>query len=293
MKTLVFSDNLDLLKQITGRVSNDGPFVLMTNVKDDSLLSLGAEKVIYLEGDPISSCIGETIITEFKKGYDLIVFGSSTIGRDVAGYVSSKLDADFIPEVFRYKFENGKVTTYRFTLGGKAVLEEESSAKVLTVTPGIGEPKNTESKSPVETIKIPSGPVKILQIKPKEARDVDIEKADIIVSVGRGLGKKEGLAVVEELAKKVKGEIAGSRPVCLDYHWLDEERQVGYSGKKVRPKIYIAIGISGQIQHIAGMRESKIVIAINKDKNAPIFQECDYGIVADLYKAVPKLTQML
>ncbi len=87
--------------------------------------------------------------------------------------------------------------------------------------------------------------------------------------------------------------MSGSRPVCLDYKWLNEERQVGLSGKKVKPRVYIALGISGQIQHIAGMRGSKIVIAVNKDKEAPIFQECDYGIVGDLFQVVPKLVAAL
>ena len=87
--------------------------------------------------------------------------------------------------------------------------------------------------------------------------------------------------------------MAGSRPICLDYHWLSEDRQVGLSGKKVKPRVYIALGISGQIQHIAGMRGSKTVIAINKDKSAPIFEECDYGIVGDIFQIVPKLTGAL
>ena len=89
------------------------------------------------------------------------------------------------------------------------------------------------------------------------------------------------------------GEIAGSRPVCLDYQWLSEDRQVGLSGKKVKPKLYIALGISGQIQHIAGMRTSRVVVAVNKDKSAPIFEEADYGIVGDLFQIVPKLVSAL
>jgi Electron transfer flavoprotein, alpha subunit len=293
MKALIFSDNYDMAKQIMGRAMQDSQFILMTTESNEDLLYFGAEKVIFLKGQPVYSCIGETLISEFKKGYDFILISSTTIGRDVAAYVSSKLNLDYIPEVFNYRFNGNKLITKRFSLGGKVVLEEESDAKILTVTPGVGEGIKSERKSLSEELKIPEGPIKVLAINPKQSQGVDIEKAEVIVSVGRGLGKKEGLALIEQLAKKVKGEIAGSRPVCLDYHWLSEERQVGYSGKKVRPKLYIAIGISGQIQHIAGMRDSKTVIAINKDKNAPIFQECDLGLVADLYKAVPKLIEML
>ena len=97
----------------------------------------------------------------------------------------------------------------------------------------------------------------------------------------------------KKLVSATRGELAGSRPVCLDYRWLSEERQVGLSGKKVKPRVYIALGISGQIQHIAGMRGSKIVVAVNKDKDAPIFQECDYGIVGDLFQIVPKIVENL
>ncbi len=123
----------------------------------------------------------------------------------------------------------------------------------------------------------------------KQGTSVRLEDAKIIVSVGRGIGTKENIQKIDPLVKLVNGELAGSRPVCMDYNWLSEDRQVGLSGKKVSPKLYIALGISGQIQHIAGMRGSKTVIAINKDKSAPIFQECDYGIVGDLFAIVPKL----
>jgi Electron transfer flavoprotein, alpha subunit len=131
----------------------------------------------------------------------------------------------------------------------------------------------------------------VVSVEEKNTGGVDIEKSQAIVGVGRGIGNKEGLSAVEPLASVLNGVVAGSRPVCLDYHWLSEDRQVGLSGKKVRPKVYIAIGISGQIQHIAGMRGSKVVIAINKDKSAPIFEECDYGIVGDLFQIVPKIVE--
>jgi electron transfer flavoprotein alpha subunit len=165
---------------------------------------------------------------------------------------------------------------------------------VFTVMPGLVDPVPLSNSSEVVKMdSIPASKLKIEAVTPKEKGSVNIEKADILISVGRGIGKKEGIELARSLANVVHGEVSGSRPICLDYHWLEEERQVGLSGKRVKPKLYLALGISGQIQHIAGMRGSKMVIAINKDKNAPIFSECDYGLVGDLYQIVPALIELL
>jgi electron transfer flavoprotein alpha subunit len=122
------------------------------------------------------------------------------------------------------------------------------------------------------------------------AQTVDLSAAPVIVSVGRGIGEQENIAVVEELAAALGAELAASRPIC-DNGWLPMERQVGSSGQTVSPKLYLAVGISGAIQHLVGMKGSKTVIAINKDENAPIFEVADYGVVGDLFEIVPALTK--
>jgi electron transfer flavoprotein alpha subunit len=122
------------------------------------------------------------------------------------------------------------------------------------------------------------------------AQTVDLSAAPLIVSVGRGIGEQENIGIVEELAKALGAELAASRPIC-DNGWLPMERQVGSSGQTVSPKLYLAVGISGAIQHLVGMKGSKTVIAINKDENAPIFEVADYGIVGDLFEIVPALTK--
>jgi electron transfer flavoprotein alpha subunit len=122
------------------------------------------------------------------------------------------------------------------------------------------------------------------------ARAVDLSAADIIVSVGRGIKEKENLHIVEELAQALGAELAASRPIC-DNGWLPMERQVGSSGQTVAPKVYIAVGISGAIQHQVGMKGSRTIVAINKDAEAPIFEVADYGIVGDLFEVVPALTE--
>ena len=133
----------------------------------------------------------------------------------------------------------------------------------------------------------------VLKIKDKISQMLRIEEADIIVSAGRGLKKKEDLKLIASLAKVLGGAVGCSRSVAADLKWLPEEHWVGLSGHKVKPKLYIAIGISGQVQHIAGIRDSKTIIAINNDPNAPIFKACDYGIVGDLYEIVPALTKAI
>ncbi len=120
-----------------------------------------------------------------------------------------------------------------------------------------------------------------------------LDRAERIVAVGRGLRRKEDLEMITSLASVLSAEIAATRPLTEDLRWLPAQVQVGMSGKTVKPKLYVACGVSGQIQHIAGMRESQIVVAINTDKDAPIFQEADYGVIGDLYTVVPALTRAL
>ena len=124
----------------------------------------------------------------------------------------------------------------------------------------------------------------------ESARAVDLTAAEIIVSVGRGIREKDNIPVVEELAQALGAELAASRPIC-DAGWLPMERQVGSSGQTVAPKMYVAVGISGAIQHLVGMKGAKTIVAINKDANAPIFEVADYGIVGDLFEVVPALVE--
>ena len=126
----------------------------------------------------------------------------------------------------------------------------------------------------------------------ESANEVDLSSAEIIISVGRGIGKEENIPLVKKLAEKLNAQIAASRPV-VDSGWLDHSRQVGSSGQVVSPKLYFSIGISGAIQHLVGMKGSKNIIAINKDPNAPIFEIADYAVIGDLFEILPKLTEQL
>src|SRR6202034_3221690 len=152
---------------------------------------------------------------------------------------------------------------------------------------GSGEVKNFTPKLEAADVRTtPGEPFR------EAAQTVDLSSAPVIVSVGRGIGEQENLKLVEDLAAALGAELAASRPIC-DAGWLPMERQVGSSGQTVAPKLYLAVGISGAIQHLVGMKGAKTVIAINKDADAPIFEVADYGVAADLFEIVPALTQAI
>ncbi len=131
---------------------------------------------------------------------------------------------------------------------------------------------------------------RIIKVDPMQSEGVNVEDAEKIVSCGRGFKNRADIKLIEELASALKGYTVGcSRPIAADLKWLSEDHWIGLSGHKVKPKLYVACGISGQVQHVAGMRDSGIIVAINKDANAPIFKVADYGIVGDLYQVIPKL----
>ena len=130
---------------------------------------------------------------------------------------------------------------------------------------------------------------KVVEQRPKVRGAINIEEAEVLVCVGRGLKNKDDLALIHTLADKLRGLVGCSRPISHDYHWLTEDQMIGLSGKEVSPRLYLSVGISGQIQHTVGIMNAKTVVAINNDQNAPIFKVADYGIVGDLYQVVPKL----
>ncbi|PYB68970.1 electron transfer flavoprotein subunit alpha/FixB family protein [Thermoplasma sp. Kam2015] len=291
MKFLTLSDDINFLRQINTLISGKGEFDSILIGEGDPK-GLGSGVLFRVKKDTPFDAISEGIL-KISKNYDYLVIGSTEIGREIAGYLSFKTGFYTATEIFYLDINGEKVHTKRFFFGGKTVIEEESDARIITVAPGVVEARDLGSTPQMKDLDVAQSRIRITKFTSKAGGSVRLEDAKVIVSVGRGIGSKENIAKVEPLAKALNGEIAGSRPVCMDYGWLSEDRQVGLSGKKVSPKVYIALGISGQIQHIAGMRNSKTVIAINKDKNAPIFQECDYGIVGDIFTVVPKILEQL
>jgi electron transfer flavoprotein alpha subunit len=231
-----------------------------------------------------------------KTSPALVLFPHTYQTRDFAPKLATRFERVLISDLIAARIEGGSPVFVRQLFQGKLnadVRTEGATPHFASLQAGAWRADAAQSgAAPVETFAPALDATKIRQTPEapfrESARAVDLTAADIIVSVGRGIGEKEKIAVVEELARVLGGELAASRPIC-DAGWLPMERQVGSSGQTVSPKMYVAVGISGAIQHLVGMKGSKTIVAINKDANAPIFEVADYGIVGDLFEVVPAL----
>jgi len=226
---------------------------------------------------------------------EVILIPHTSYGLELAPSLAIELNAPIITDVIEIFLENGRFAAIREYFGGKLrakIILRESPHYIATLRASVSKSEKNENKGQVikiqnlDLIDVPYKRVLELIKPPPEA--VDITSADVIVAVGRGIGDVKNLPLIEELSKAIGGVIACSRPI-VDMKWLPKERLVGLSGKVVKPKLYFAIGISGQFYHVYGMMNSELIIAINKDPNAPIFNVADYGIVEDLFKVIPQL----
>jgi electron transfer flavoprotein alpha subunit len=219
--------------------------------------------------------------------------------RDFAPRLALRLGRTLISDCIGYKYEGGKLTFTRQMFGGKFSADVSFTGEaphIATFQNGSFRADAAQAgtaSAPIETIAV-TIPADAIKVHPheafKEAKGaVDLSQAEIIVSVGRGIKEQKNIAMAEDLAKALGGEIAASRPIC-DAGWLPIERQIGSSGQTVAPKLYVALGISGAIQHLVGMKGSRAILAINKDAEAPIFEIADYGVVGNLFEIVPALT---
>ena len=229
---------------------------------------------------------------------EIILLSNTPSGWDVAPRIAAALDAGFVSDCFKLELEGGKLAIHRRVFNGKldAKVTVSSPRVVATVQPGATSPfaGSTTGKVTPLAVEIPAGArARFVGVKAAESKGVDLSKADIIVSGGRGVGAPEKFPeVIQPLADALGGAMGASRPV-VDAGWLPHHYQVGSSGQVVQPKLYIAAGISGAIQHLVGMKTSNYIIAINKDADAPIFEVANLGVVADLFEIVPALTKAL
>ena len=229
-----------------------------------------------------------------SSGADLVLISNTPTGWDVAPRVAALLDAGFVSDCFKISEDGGNRVFTRRVFNGKldAQLTASSDRVVASVQPGATAPFEGSTDGSTQSLDVDFSGVrtKFVEVKTAESTGVDLTKADIIVSGGRGVGAPEKFPeVIQPLADALGGAMGASRPV-VDAGWLPHPYQVGSSGQVVSPKLYIACGISGAIQHLVGMKSSNFIVAINKDPDAPIFEVADLGIVADLFEVVPALT---
>lgn len=284
------------LKKTTGQPVNA---IAITDEAAQSLAGAGADKVLLLKGTSAWPESYAGVIDELlkKEQASVVLIGATLRGKDVAAKVAAKLQAGLVTDALTVQFVNDAIETTRLMYGGLAICTEVVSLPALVTIPPrtFAEASETTEQGEIITVEVTNedSRVVISNVCPIVREGADIATANRIVCVGRGLSKQEDMKLVEELAAACGAEIGCTRGISEDYHWLPNDRYIDISGQKVKPELYIGMGISGQVQHVVGIRDAKIIVAIDTNEKAPIFEAADYGIVGDLYEVVPLLTAAL
>ncbi len=309
-------------KDLAGSLNTDVTAVLVgSDVKGltDELAAYGADKVIVVDDPELKDYRTEpyahalaSVINEYKP--EIMLVGATAIGRDLGPRVSARVATGLTADCTQLEIgdfplapvegkeqKHNQLLMTRPAFGGNTIATiacPDNRPQMATVRPGVMQKIDKIEGAKAEVIEYNPGftpdnkYVEILDIVKSVTDTVDIMDAKILVSGGRGVGSPENFKILEDLAAALGGEVSCSRAV-VDSGWKPKDLQVGQTGKTVRPQVYFAIGISGAIQHVAGMEESDLIIAINKDETAPIFDVADYGVVGDLNKIVPELTKQI
>jgi electron transfer flavoprotein alpha subunit len=262
-----------------------------------------ADKIVLVDDPALASAAGEMqarVIADVARRIAprIVLIGYSLVGMELAPAIATNLGMNALTNCVSVDIRDAAVTVTRpvfdSTMHAQVALEENETAVIALQKGSFVAIEHSSKQATVERVSVDFQSIpshsKVLSISEEPMGDVDITKAEIVVSVGRGIGNEDKIQAIADLAEALGGVLACSRPV-VDVGWLPRERQVGASGKTVTPKIYVACGISGAIQHLTGMRDSRRIIAINKDPNAPIFQVAHIGVVGDLFEIVPALTK--
>lgn len=274
----------------------------------DSLIAAGADTVLLAQHEGLAQFredvfarILARVIDERKP--EVVLAGATAIGRAVTPYVATLLGAGLTADCtgLAIREEDGMLLQTRPTFGGNIMATIEcphTRPQMATVRPKVMAPAEPDPNRKGEVVRIDprpeelESPVTVLESVSGEQNQVNIQEVEVLVSGGRGLGSEKGFALLRELADELNGAVSASR-AAVDSGWIPYPHQVGQTGKTVNPKLYVACGISGAIQHLVGMQSSEVIVAINRDAEAPIFEVADYGIVGDLYEVVPEFIRQL
>ena len=270
--------------------------VVTVGSEDSPTIGLSGIKQTYLKRSSNSLNLSKvaTKITEIIKNEETtLILGSSTyLCRDLMSFISVDLNSSPVSNCIDFDIQDQKVSTVNSINGGESLYKTRvnSNHALLLIRPKAFDPVEMEFNTDYETVEIDNTDLDIFDIYIEEKSGPQLEDSKVVISAGRGMVDKENLEMVETLASKLNAAIGGTRAI-VDAGWMPYSQQVGQTGKTVKPDVYIACGISGATQHQVGMKDSKFIIAINKDEEAPIFQLADLGIVGDTLTVIPKLNE--
>lgn len=300
----VFSDTAAALPELISGAKSLGEKVTVIGIGDETATELGTQY-----GADVVAIIPQqenTIVEDYVPSIAAVVreigceglfmLPASRRGKCIAAKLGVELQSAVVNECAEVKVEGG-ISTKRMVYGGLAFGFEDIQSKLAIVTVGsaVFEAVKVSGTPAIKTCayQAPACPIKLVSRSAKPGSTVDLKSAKRVVTVGRGFSKKEDLALAENLAQVLGAETGCTRPIAEGEGWLSHERYIGVSGVMLKSDLYVALGVSGQIQHMVGANSSKTIVAVNKDKNAPIFNYADIGIVGDIYKVVPALTEAL
>jgi electron transfer flavoprotein alpha subunit len=302
----VYSEDTDITKQLLtlGRqlaeLTQKPLCGLVLDAADASgLIACGADKVYCLRGDSPQPESYDQALAELaeKEKPDMVFIGATMRGKDLAAKLASRLQAGLVSDACAIHWVDGTLETDRLMYGGLAICTETLELPALvTVPPRSYEAVQPDDSRKGEVVNIAVAcdtRILVSSMCPIEHQGADIATAERIICVGRGLAKQEDLKIVDQLAAALNAEIGCTRSIAEDYHWLPNDKYIGLSGQKTKPDLYLSLGVSGQVQHVAGIRDSHIIVAIDSNENAPIFDAADYGIVGNLYDVVPALVEAI
>jgi electron transfer flavoprotein alpha subunit len=266
----------------------------------ETLGAAGADRVLLARDAAFAHYAPDALVAtaaSLAPGYRAVLVAGTATGKDLAPRIAARIGAPCGMDVTAVRYRDEVIEVTRPVYAGKAIQTAElRGTPVVVVRPGAYPAQQAGKAGAVESIEVPASTPRIMvgAIQASESGALDVAEARVVVSGGRGLGDPKHFALLEELAAAFGGEAAvGASRAVVDAGWREHGAQVGQTGKTVSPELYIAVGISGAIQHLAGMRTAKVIVAINRDKDAPIFKVADYGIVGDLFEVVPVLTEAI
>jgi len=281
-------------KELAQKINEPVVAIAIQSDMASALAGAGADKVFHLQAktDWVENYEKPIAALLQKEEPSVVLIGGSLRGKALAAALAADMQTGLVNSALTLSYSDGAIETSRIMYGGLAVCTEVlSQGCVVTIESHVFEEAQTgQAPGEIAAMEVSlESKVELIRVDPIVHQGEDLQAASTVICVGRGLNGQEDMKLAESLAQKTHGVVGCTRSIAEDYHWLPTEAYIGLSGQKVKPDLYISMGVSGQVQHVAGIRDAKIIVAIDTNENAPIFSAADYGIVGDLHEVVPAL----